>query len=179
MGDFVKGPLTGQHPQAVERGIQLHRNIDGFTDQNPCVKQCQLHFAPRFRRYSGIMTDVVFDHFLSIHWHQFHPEPLETFSAEVFSSLDNSAELTDPARALADGLRRHDVFQRYRQWPMMATALESISQRLRGQNPLAQAAGELSLHYDRLELTFFEFYPQLQQFCQRQRGQFSDETIDA
>jgi len=179
LGDFVKGPLVGRHSPTVEEGIRLHRHIDGFTDRNACVKQCQQVFDPRFRRYAGIMTDVVFDHFLSTHWHQFHRQPLATFSADVFHSLDNSTELTDPARQLADGLRRHDVFQRYQQWPMVASALISISKRLRAANPLAGAGDELLQHYDQLEQAFFEFYPELQLFCRQQRSAFSAASASA
>ncbi|KKM01805.1 hypothetical protein LCGC14_1790730, partial [marine sediment metagenome] len=28
LGDFVKGPLRGQLPRAIEEGIALHRKID-------------------------------------------------------------------------------------------------------------------------------------------------------
>jgi len=173
LGDFIKGPLAGRHSPVVEDGIRLHRNIDGFTDRNLCVKQCQQRFDPRFRRYSGIMTDVVFDHFLSIHWQQFHPQSLEIFSAEVFHCLEHSDALPEAARQLATALHRHDVFQRYQQWPTVASALSSIGKRLRGVNPLVEAGDELLQHYDQLEQTFFEFYPELQQFCQQQRSGFN------
>jgi len=179
LGDFIKGPLAGRHSPAVENGIRLHRNIDGFTDRNLCVKHCQLDFDPRFRRYSGIMTDVVFDHFLSIHWDQFHPQPLAVFSTEVFQRLDASDVLPEAARKLATALRRHDVFQRYQQWPTVASALISIGKRLRSANPLAEAGDELLQHYDQLERTFFEFYPQLQQFCQQQCSEFNSEHSNA
>ncbi|MGA2151478.1 MAG: DUF479 domain-containing protein, partial [Geobacteraceae bacterium] len=30
LGDFVKGRLSGNFPDGIERGIELHRRIDSF-----------------------------------------------------------------------------------------------------------------------------------------------------
>ena len=44
LGDFVKGRLESRFPEAVRRGIVLHRAIDTFTDAHP------LHLESRNRR---------------------------------------------------------------------------------------------------------------------------------
>jgi len=169
LGDFIKGPLNGDLVQPVEQGIMLHRKIDSYTDQHKLLRSCHQQFDPTYRRYAGIMTDVVFDHFLSKHWPIFHPQPLADFNEEVFQLLRNNPQLSERAQKMADILDRNHVFAKYREWSTVNSALKNIGLRLKGVNPLNTAAAELRTHYDLLEETFFEFYQQLQEHVSQQR----------
>ena len=64
-GDFYKGPLRDDLPEAVARGVQLHRAIDAYTDQHPALKELRAELPPHLRRFAGIVIDLSFDHFLS------------------------------------------------------------------------------------------------------------------
>lgn len=174
LGDHVKGPLQGKYPADWEQGIRLHRSIDAFTDQHPNIRQAQSLFAPEYRRYSGIMLDVVFDHFLNQHWEKFHPRPLSEFSQQVYRQL-NVEGMPDSARLQASNLARYDVLVSYQHWQTIEAVLERIGQRLRRSNPLAQSAEQLQVHYSQLEQFFMDFYPLLQQHVDQQRDKFSRE----
>ncbi len=171
LGDFIKGPLTGRHGEGLEQGILLHRKIDAFTDQHPALRQAQQLFAPQYRRYAGIMTDVLFDHFLNRHWSQFHPQPLTDFSLHVYQLLD-SQNLPATAKRQADNLCRYDVLVNFQHWQTVEGALLQISQRIRRDNPLATAAAELEKHYAELERVFLAFYPELESHADNVRRGF-------
>ena len=66
LGDFVKGPLQGQYPESVEEGIFLHRQLDAFTDAQPEVRNLIRTFSTQWRRFAGIIIDIVFDHLLAM-----------------------------------------------------------------------------------------------------------------
>ena len=175
LGDFVKGPLRGNLDRRLEQGIWLHRKIDAFTDNNEQLRQLRQRFRPEFHRYSGIMTDVIFDHFLNLHWQKFHGQPLAEFSSEIYQLLDNHHQLPPAAQQLATNLRRYDVLGNYAQWQTVESALPRIGQRLnRGRpgrgNPLQEAAAELRMHYEGLERGFLAFYPQLITHCKQLRS---------
>lgn len=172
LGDFVKGPLKGDHPVGLEQGILLHRKIDAFTDSHADLKQVHQLFDPRFRRYAGIMTDVLFDHLLSRHWHQFHPQQLDHFSQEIYRLLDSS-DMPTAAKQQADNLVRYDVLVNFQQWQTVEAALVRIGQRIPRDNPLASAALQLQQHYNELEQLFLLFYPKLQQQAAAVRNGFS------
>ncbi len=172
LGDFIKGPLTGKHSEGLEQGIMLHRKIDAFTDSHPSLRLVQQRFKPHYRRFAGIMTDVVFDHFLNRHWQQFHPQPLGDFSQNIYHLLANS-QLPATARRLADNLSRYDVFVNYQHWQTVEAALAKIGQRIQRDNPLATAAAELQQHSGELEQVFLSFYPQLQQHVNEIRQGFN------
>ncbi len=172
LGDFIKGPLTGKYSKQLEQGIMLHRKIDAFTDSHPNLRLAQQRFKPHYRRFAGIMTDVVFDHFLTRHWQQFHPQPLSDFSQDIYHLLAQS-QLPSAARRLADNLTRYDVFVNYQHWQTVEAALAKIGQRIQRSNPLATAATELQQHSDELEQAFLNFYPQLQHHVNEIRQGFN------
>lgn len=173
LGDFVKGPLSGQRNLRLEQGIMLHRNIDAFTDRHPGLREAHQLFSPEYRRYAGIMTDVAFDHFLNRHWQTFHSQPLPQFSRRIYQLLAQNRHLTGAARRQAEVLIRHQVFEQYRHWRTVAVALEKIGLRIRRDNPLASAADEMQHHYASLEDYFLDFYPQLQQHVKQLRAAFT------
>jgi acyl carrier protein phosphodiesterase len=47
----------------IQKGIELHRNIDEFTDNHPVTKKAMEIFRPAYRLYSGPIVDILFDHF--------------------------------------------------------------------------------------------------------------------
>jgi acyl carrier protein phosphodiesterase len=65
IGDFVKGNRYEEYPAKIREGILLHRQIDSFTDSHPLVLDAIAMLRPEFGRYSGIITDVFFDHLLA------------------------------------------------------------------------------------------------------------------
>lgn len=172
LGDYVKGPLKGEHRKDIEQGIVLHRKIDAFTDQHTCLQQCQRLFAPQYRRYASIMTDVAFDHFLNRHWSRFHSQPLEAFSDEVYRLCLNSGALTGAAKRQAENLARYQVLESFQHWQTVQATLQRIQQRLRRANPLANAAEEMQRSYDELEQIFLAFYPELQRHAKGVRAEF-------
>ena len=68
LGDYIKGRLENRFSLEIERGIRLHRAIDQYADSHPTVKDSYERLDPKFRRYAGIITDIVFDHLLALNW---------------------------------------------------------------------------------------------------------------
>ena len=83
LGDFVRGrtALKAYSP-GVRSGIKMHRRIDRFTDHSRAVRGLRRKFPAEFRRYSGIVIDMAFDHELARHWDQYNDDSLEEFDRE-------------------------------------------------------------------------------------------------
>jgi acyl carrier protein phosphodiesterase len=97
VGNFIADHLRGNnfdmYPEGVRQGIQLHRRIDTFTDAHPLFKSSKRVFYEGFEKYSGILVDIYFDHFLAKLFHRYHHESLETFSSKVYSVYRNNQHL--------------------------------------------------------------------------------------
>lgn len=165
-GDYCKGVLRGQLPVQLERGVKLHRAIDAYTDGHPLVLQLRRELPPGLRRYAGILIDLCFDHYLSLHWTRFSSVSLPDFSAAVYRILDAQAwALSDDARRMTARLIEYDVLNLYQEWDTVTATAARIGQRLRRDNPFLELERELSPSKDTLERGFLDFYPQLEAFC--------------
>ncbi len=63
ISDFVKGKKKFDYPVAIQKGIQLHRMIDEFTDFHPATSKAKKLFSPYYRLYSGrlqILFTIIF-----------------------------------------------------------------------------------------------------------------------
>ncbi|MFZ1750390.1 MAG: hypothetical protein WAU01_09370, partial [Saprospiraceae bacterium] len=61
MADFIPKSFIDHLTPSVRLGIDLHRQIDSFTDQHPEVKASVMIFRPTQRKYAPVVVDIVFD----------------------------------------------------------------------------------------------------------------------
>ncbi len=166
LGDYVKGRLEGQFAPDIERGIRLHRAIDRFTDQHDIVRRSQSRFDPRFRRYAGIMTDIIFDHLLARDFAQYNDTPLEDFSREVLGVVVEHTRLLPPdAAAAANRMHEMNSLAGHDSELFIERSFSFLSRRLTRANPLNEAFDECRPHLPALRGDLSEFYPVLTEFC--------------
>jgi acyl carrier protein phosphodiesterase len=168
LGDFVKGPLDGRYSAGITGAIALHRKIDSFTDAHPMVLQSKSRISAGRRRYAGIMMDMFYDHFLAKYWGEFHDEPLEEFSARIYSILGRRhAILPERLQRVAPMMAQWNWLASYAEIDSIHTALDRMGQRMKRENRLLNSADELVEHYVELESDFRAFMPQVLQFAKR------------
>ena len=87
IGDYVKGNNFLKYPGKIREGIVLHRRIDSFTDAHPLFRDAKKLFREEFGLYSGVVTDLIFDHFLAVSWKNYHPVTLRQFARKIHAVL--------------------------------------------------------------------------------------------
>jgi acyl carrier protein phosphodiesterase len=171
LGDFVKGPLHGQRPRAIEDGIALHRKIDVFTDSLPEVKQAVARIEPPYRRFGGILIDICYDHFLAARWSEFHPQPLKNYCQYFYQILSEHEHHLPPAAmrfsAIAPKLR---WLESYAQMENIEYVLERVGLRFRTTVPLNEAFPQLVRDYPLLNQEFSQVFPKIIAFAEDQRS---------
>lgn len=164
-GDFVKGPLDGRWPQAIEAGIRLHRRIDLFTDTHPLVRDARALFPAARRRVSGILLDLFFDHCLARDWADYAEVPLPAFTGQVYRVLADQAALPGALARIAPRMAEQDWLGSYREFDTLAAVVGGMSRRLSRPELLAGGFDELAERYQPLSDHFRLFYPELQRFA--------------
>ena len=166
LADVVKGRLVGRYPAPVERGIKLHRAIDAFTDSHPVVLASHRRFDPRYRRYGGIITDIVFDHFLALEWQRFDSRPLDDFcETSLRQVLASSHLLSPPAIDRMQRMLKHQSMQGYTQTAFIDRSFVYLATRLTRDNPLHLAYSQFEEQNAALKQDFDTFFPALEQFA--------------
>lgn len=95
--DFVKGRKQYEFPRGIQKGIQLHRAIDAFTDIHPATQELKKFFKPHYRLYSGAFADIVFDYFLANDEKEFiNSDALNLFCYHTYISLRSNMDFFPP-----------------------------------------------------------------------------------
>ena len=65
IADGIRGNKYKTYPAEVQIGIQLHREIDTFTDAHPIFRKSTKRLHKGYSHYSGVIVDIFYDHFLA------------------------------------------------------------------------------------------------------------------
>ncbi len=170
LGDFIKGPLRGDFPDTIECGIQLHRQIDVFTDRQPEVQIAIERFSPPYRRFAGILLDLCYDHMLAANWPQYHDRELDIFCQDFYRTLASYHNILPAgAKRFCEVAPRVNWLQNYARFEELEIMLERIGQRFRNPVPLQEAFPFLEQQYPLLEQEFHQLFPRLIEFSAKQR----------
>ena len=86
LADFVKGRDRRSMSPAFLEGVRQHQVIDAFTDSHPIVSRSKARIRD-YPHVTGILVDVFYDHFLTLHWERYSPVSLEDFTAGLYAGL--------------------------------------------------------------------------------------------
>lgn len=170
--DLTKGPTDPcLHPDVLSGAVN-HRRVDAYTDTHPVFARTRARFRGKHGRYSGILTDLFYDHVLARHWDRYHPQPLNDFIDQVHTALaDNTGLMPEPMRPIISRLIDQGWLRCYATPQGMETVLGMMSvrftQRLRRSVNLASAVQDLPTIDKALQEDFTEFFPQLIAYTQR------------
>ena len=165
IADHVKGKAYMDYPEAVQKGILLHRNIDHFTDLHPLFRKNVSLLFPKYRHYSRVIVDMFFDHVLAAQWHRFHRYSLEEFSQKFYRTMNDSIELIPPAsKKILPVLTKYNWFVTYRSLEGLETILYQMSQRTRFPIDMSLAIKDLKNNYYDIENDFYLFFDEIVDF---------------
>ena len=85
--DWVKGRARQSLHASIRRGMEIHQQIDIFTDLHPAVHQCSNLLEEKWGRYSPILVDVLFDHVLSLEWSHHSTTDRPALIAQAYAAL--------------------------------------------------------------------------------------------
>lgn len=162
LGDFAKGSIQHLYTAEIRKGIELHRSVDTYTDSHHIFRASKRLIADRRRRFSGILVDVFYDHFLARHWNEYSNVALDDFSSRVYKILaDNQAILPQSLLQIVPMMQAYDLLASYKEIRGIDNALKRIATRIKWQNNLADGIEDLVANYQQLEVDFCAFFPEV------------------
>lgn len=165
MADGIRGKQYQKFNQKLQIGILLHRQIDTYTDAHPIVRQSTKRLHENYGHYSGVIVDILYDHFLAKNWPQYSNVPLNVYVDDFYNSLETNFELL-PLR-----VQKMMPFMITDNWLLNYANLEGIQRVLNGMNRrtknvsgMDRATSELKLFYTEFESEFTIFFDELRVF---------------
>jgi acyl carrier protein phosphodiesterase len=164
LGEYARGSIDTRLPPPLQLGIRLHRCIDSFTDAHPLHTGAVRALPSPFRRYGGIIMDMMFDHFLTRHWSRYHPWRLDDFIGYSHRQLQPDEHWPEAMVILVERLKQYRLLASYQSLEGITLAIGRIDHRFRRPTPLPLCAPLLEQQYCTMEQAFLGFYPELQSF---------------
>ena len=167
LGDWVKGSDYLNYPEDVRTGIMLHRNIDSFTDKHPIVRQSASRFQSRYLRYSGVVIDILYDHFLAHYWKDFSDIPLHDYVNRINNLMLNHFELLpERLKNFLPAFMHERWVERYATLNGIRDVLETMSKRTSLPNETEFAISVMEAYYRDFRHEFFDFFGQMIEFVE-------------
>lgn len=167
IGDHVKGKNYLQLPQNIADGVVMHRKIDTFTDSHPIFRQSKKYFQAEYGLYSGVIIDIVYDHFLAKNWSKYHSTDLYSFSQNFYFNLNQYLTiLPEKTQLVAPYLIQENWLYSYKTIEGITKTLERMDLRTKNLSKMRFAHLTLTQNYQKLEYDFFDFIVQVYEYSQ-------------
>ncbi len=173
IGNFIADSIRGNQfeglTDGIIEGIRLHRKIDTFTDSHPIYLTSKHRFSKDFDKYSGVLMDIIYDHYLAKNFEQYSALSLQTHANEVYNILKNNHDyLPENAKRFYGYMTERNILFHYSTLNGIETVLTHLSGRIRNRFELQLAIPNLEANYQEIEEEFFVFFDDLQAFCKEQ-----------
>ena len=168
IADGIRGKQYKKFPKDIQTGILLHRQIDTFTDTHTIVRQSTKRLHENYSHYSGVIVDILYDHFLAKNWNTYSNIPLEKYVAEFYDTLeDNFSVLPTRVQKMMPYMIANNWLLSYASIYGIKKVLEGMNRRTQNRSKMNLAINELEEFYEEFEIEFTLFFKELTIFSQQ------------
>ncbi|WP_456441281.1 acyl carrier protein phosphodiesterase [Psychroserpens sp.] len=155
IGNFVADAIRGNKYKLLspefQVGIKLHRHIDTFTDAHPIVRQSTKRLHKNYSHYSGVIVDVLYDHFLAKNWHKYSDIPLDIYIDNFYECLKGHVDI------LPERFQKLMPFMIADNWLLSYAEIDGIQRVLNGMNKRTNNKSKMNLATKELKEFYSEF----------------------
>jgi acyl carrier protein phosphodiesterase len=170
IGNFVSDVIRGKnyldYPKEMQKGILLHREIDNFTDMHLTYRLSKHRLHEKYGHYSGVIMDIVYDHFLAKNFHKFSDVKLENYIQDFYKLLqEHHPILPDKIKRMMIHMMQQNWLLQYQSLTGLEIILNQMDYRTKHRVHMQEAIVEVQQFYAEFESEFFSFFAELQDFC--------------
>ena len=162
MADGIRGKDYLKFPEQVRNGILLHRQIDTFTDAHPIYRKSKHRLHKKYGHYSGVIMDILYDHFLAKNWKIYSDEKLEQYVSNFYRLLENNKNiLTEKTKSMMPYMIGQNWLLSYATIAGIENILFQMDYRTKHRANMQEAVIELGEYYAEFEEEFTLFFEEL------------------
>ncbi len=162
IADGIKGKDYKEFPTEIQTGILLHRQIDTFTDAHQTVRLSTRRLHEKYGHYSGVIVDILYDHFLAKNWKQYSDIPLSDYVDHFYDALERHYEIL-PLRIqkMMPYMIADNWLLSYASISGISRVLDGMNRRTKNRSGMNEAVIELETFYSEFESEFTSFFNEL------------------
>lgn len=175
MADGIRGNKYNTYPKDIQIGILLHREIDTFTDAHPIVRQSTKRLHKNYSHYSGVIVDILYDHFLAKNWSKYSEVPLDIYVQNFYKIVNTHFEiLPERTQYMMPFMLEHNWLLNYAHIDGIQAVLDGMNRRTKNISGMNKATVELKQYYQEFEEEFTEFFEELIVFSNMKREEITN-----
>ena len=130
IGDGVKGRDYKNYQLPIQNGILLHRKIDTYTDKHHSFINSKRKISHEYSYFSGIVIDILYDHFLSKNWSLYSVQDRTEFAHNVYNTmLINYTILPKKLQLMIPNMIQNNWLEMYAETQGIERVLKGLSKR--------------------------------------------------
>lgn len=162
IADHIQGNKFNHFSKNIQKGIQLHRKIDSFTDAHPTVRKSKRRLHERYGHFDGIIIDIFYDYFLAKNWKNYSQIPLNIYTQSVYSLLfDNIHILPEKTQEMLPYMVKYNWLYNYQFLKGIEEVLNGMNRRTKGKSKMNLAINDLKELEPKFEEDFTSFFNDL------------------
>ena len=166
MADSIRGNQYTNYPENIRKGILLHRYIDTFTDAHPIYRKSKHRLHEKYGHYSGVIMDIVYDHYLAKNWSNYSDTYLEDYAQEFYKLLQQNYDiLTEKTQKMMPFMIARNWLVSYASLDGLEMILFQMDHRTKHRVHMQEAINEVQEFYQEFETEFKFYFEELQQHC--------------
>ena len=151
----------------IQKGIQLHFEIDAFTDSHEIVTKSKVRLRDHVGHYAPVVADIFYDYYLANHWNLYHKVPLEQFASAIYGVLQKwQTVLPEEVLQFLPAMRQENWLVNYGNFDGIKQTFEGMARRTSFQSNMESAVHVLKKEEEQFNEEFLTFFPQLIQHVQ-------------
>mgnify|MGYP000675203977 CR=1 FL=1 len=159
IADGIKGKNYKTYPDDIQIGILLHRYIDSYTDSHPTFRKSTKRLHKKYSHYSGIIVDMLYDHFLAKNWNHYSNIDLTLYAENFYTSLEiHYPILPMRIQKMIPYMLTDNWLVSYASKEGIGRALDGLNRRTRNKSNMNEAIYELDEFYSSFENEFTHFF---------------------
>jgi acyl carrier protein phosphodiesterase len=177
IADGIKGKNYKKRKKDVQIGVLLHRHIDTFTDAHKTVRKSTKRLHKKYGHYSGVIVDILYDHFLAKNWEKYCDIPLEDYINNFYDLLEEHFEIL-PLRIqkMMPYMITDNWLLSYASIDGISRVLEGMNRRTKNRSGMDKAVNELEEFYTEFENEFTLFFDELITSSKDKLQELNEET---
>ncbi|MGB0402655.1 MAG: ACP phosphodiesterase [Salibacteraceae bacterium] len=162
IADQVKGKKKNDYSLEIQKGIEMHRSIDAFTDSHPIIKDSISILKPTLGRYSSVAIDVINDHYLAKFWNEYSNQKLQDFVDDRYALIDDNYDLLPHnSQRFYHFMTSHNILFNYQYFDKLEMVFQGMSSRTKFESDLIHSVETLKSEYQALKSNFETFFVEL------------------
>jgi len=160
--DFLTKKQRSGYDNSVLKGIELHQEIDSYTDAHPASKTMRKLLRKRHGKYAPVVVDLIWDYALSYSWSDYSGSTLLSFTKSIYEVLERRRrELPEKFRLRLDRMIQSDFLMAYSNKERMLSSLKWMDNRVSFPSNFPHAMIDLEENESMIHQLFSEFFPDI------------------